>query len=286
MSNGHARFPVSRSKSAAVVVTLLVGALSLASCKQKPARINVKPAKLTLYGLNKTEIVKAEVVDANGKAVEDSIPTFQSSNPKVATVEPSGLVRGVAPGSAVVTASFESLSARCSIEVVDVATMTISPTRATVAGPKGTTALFKAEARDSKGAVVALPPSWTSSAPKVATIDANGVVTSVSEGRTGITVQLGDIGASADVRVLFREIAAFAVLPKNTILKAKDVQKLTVAAHDVAGAPIEDVAILWVSSDPKVAVCRDGVITAVSPGTAILKGTCGAFSAEITVIVL
>ncbi len=272
----------SRALAAGLPLGLLV---LLTACGAKPASVKITPPKLTISGLKKSQALRAEVLDKKGAPIDGIPVSWESGKPSVASVEASGLVRSAGPGSAMLTAKAAELSASVKVTVVDVATVTVAPPRVTLAGAKGSTAVMSAEALDSAGKPVDAKPVWTTSDPKVVTVDENGKLTSVAEGKAAVTASLGDIGASAELRILFREIAAFEVSPQTVPLKVGDTQHLTVVARDASGAVVEDVAVVWSSSDPKTAVCANGMVKAISQGTATVRALCGPRSAEVSVLV-
>ena len=265
---------------------LLLGLLLSTACAPKPTTLRASARKLTVYGLKRTAVAKAEVLDAKGMPINGAIVQWESSKPAVATVDGNGIVKAVAPGKAIVTARHAELQATIPVEVVDVASVAVSPIRTTLTGGKGATTAFTAEAKDTAGNPVDAKPVWTSTVPGVATIDASGVVTAVSEGRTGIAASFGEVSAPADLTVLFREIALFEVSPTTIILKAGDTQKLNVVAKDAADRVIDEVAVVWSSDQPKAAVVVGGTMKALSAGNARVRATCGPKSAEVSVIVL
>jgi len=270
----------------AVRLGLVASLLTVAACGQKPASLSITPGKLTLYGTKKTAGLTTTVLDKKGNVMQGLDPQWESSKPKVASVE-SGVVRALGPGKTAITARLDKppLSATCNVEVIDVASILLSPTRMTFAAAKGAKLPLKPEVRDSAGKVVPLEPQWTSSDPKVATVDPAGVVTSVSEGKATITAQLGDYGASTELRVLFREIDTFSASPLTMLLKVGESQRITPQAKDAAGGNIEDPAAVWTSSDPKTASCVNGAVTGIAKGTATVKVQCGTHMAEVSVLV-
>src|SRR5207248_4646611 len=72
--------------------------------------------------------------DANGTALSGRVVTWATSNAAAATVSASGLVTGVAAGSATITATSEGQSGTAAVTVtnVPVASVTVSPAVASV----------------------------------------------------------------------------------------------------------------------------------------------------------
>lgn len=255
-----------RGVAAALAATLLAG------CGSKPAEIRLTPAKFTFYGSGHMQTFKIDVLDRKGRTLPAMTVAFTSSNPKVATVDANGLVRSLGPGRTTMTATFQGVSGAASVEVVDVASLNVSPGRMTLVGPAGTKMALMVEIKDSKGNIAPLRPKWVSGDTKVATVDADGVVTSAGEGRTTIIASLGNDQSSAcDVRVLHREISTFEISPLTLILKAGETQRINVTVKDASGLAVEDAALSWTSSDPKTATVSNGAVTGVARGTAVIS---------------
>ena len=258
-----------RLDHAGKAVALALASLALASCRPKPSEIRVTPAKVTLYGTGRSQSLKYEVHDKKGNPMAGMAASWTSDKPSVATIDPNGLVRSLAPGRAVMTATFQNLTASAAVEVMDVASLAVSPNRMTLVGPAGSKMALFAEIKDAKGNPSPLKPRWLSGDPKVATVDADGVVSSAAEGRTTITASLGnDLSAECDVKVMHREIAAFELSPVTLILKVGETQRMTATIRDATGVLIEDAALVWTSSDPKTATVSNGGVTGVTRGTA------------------
>ena len=134
-----------------ILPALLLAAFAAASCGRKPAEVRVTPAKAQLFGKDRRATFKAEVLDKKGNPFQEPPPTWSSSNPKVATVEPAGLVKSVGPGRAQISASVGTLSGTATVDVVDVAALVVTPARATLLGPVGTTLQLASEAKNASG---------------------------------------------------------------------------------------------------------------------------------------
>jgi len=86
--------------------------------KQEAASVMVTPAEATLP-VGDTVRLAAEVRDANGALVEDAAVVWSSGAEAVAAVDPAGLVRAVAAGETVVTATSGGASGGARVTVVE-----------------------------------------------------------------------------------------------------------------------------------------------------------------------
>ncbi len=263
-----------------------LGAALALGCGSKPAEIRVTPAKVTIYGPGHTQTLKFDVFDKKGRALPGITVAWTSDKPKVATVDPNGLVRSLAPGRSIMTANFQTITGSAAVEVVDVSSLAVSPNRMTLIGPAGTKMGLLAEVKDAKGNLVNLKPKWISGDAKVATVDAEGVVMSVGEGRTTIIASLGnDQSSASDVRVLHREISSFEISPLTLILKIGETQRINAVVKDASGTAIEDAALAWTSSDPKTASVSNGAVVGLARGTAVITVATSSRTLTATAIV-
>ena len=114
--------------------------------------------------------------------------------------------------------------------------------------------------------------TWQSSNPEVATVDANGVVTGISEGEATITARNSN-GLSASSEVTVTNISAPIT---NVSLNFSDLEirkdssqglRATITPKETT----DDKTLTWESSNPEVAtVSSTGVVTARRPGNAII----------------
>lgn len=267
-------------------LALAAAVLLAAACARKPSTVRVSPAKQTVYGLNRRKSMAAEVLDKKGEAIPGTLVKWSSSKPAVATVdEKTGALKTIASGRTVITATAGPLSGTGTVDVVDAVVVNVVPARVTLAGPPGATAVLSYEVKDSKGKAVEAKPTWSSSDAGVASVDGNGVLKSVKEGKATITASLGDVGGGCDVAVTFREIGGVELAPLTLILTKGETQSVRAVARDTKAAPIEDAAIAWSTSDPNVATCYNGMVTGKATGTATIRASCGSKTAELSVFV-
>src|SRR5437867_9458777 len=163
--------------------------------------VTVTPAAPSVL-VGQTVQLTATPKDANGNPLSGRTVTWSSGNLSVATVNGSGLVRGVTAGSATITATCEGQSGTVSATVTSpsVASVTVSPAAANLG--IGTTLLLTATLKDSVGNVLTgRTVAWTSNASGVATVDASGLVTGVTAGAATITATSGAKSGTAAVTV-------------------------------------------------------------------------------------
>src|SRR5499427_646279 len=170
---------------------ILAAVLAAAACSRKPASIDISPKKVKIYGIDRAQRLSARILDKKGQPMEPATPTFSASS-DVVEAEASGRVVAKKAGKAMVTASFEGVSAQVPVEVVDVATIDITPPAISLTGPAGTALPVTYAVKDSHQKVLDLKPVWSSSNPKAVTVSEDGVLTSVAAGTSMITGKIGD----------------------------------------------------------------------------------------------
>ena len=151
----------------------------------------------------------------------------------------------------------------------------------------GETVQLSAQVRDQNGqAMASASVSWASSAPAIATVDASGLVTAVSNGMATITVTAGSVAGTATVRVAQVVRAVTLSAARDTLVEA-DTLRLHAVASDANGHLVSGTVFLWVSGNPDVAtVDESGLVTSQTAGTvAITATTAGATgSADLIVV--
>lgn len=150
-----------------------------------------------------TSQATATLKDVSGQVLSGRSVAWSTSASSVATVDANGLITAVSIGSATVTATSEGKSGSASISVIPppVATVAVSVTSAIVA--LGTTTTATVVLKDAKGVTLTgRIVTWASSAPSVATIDNNRVVTGVALGTARITATSEGVTGEVTVTVV------------------------------------------------------------------------------------
>ncbi|MBC7895592.1 MAG: Ig-like domain-containing protein [Cytophagaceae bacterium] len=121
--------------------------------------------------------------DSAGTALPGRAVTWVSAQPTVASVDSTGLVTAIAPGTARITATSEGRSGVSTITVTQrpVATVTVAP--ATLNTAQGRALQLTATTLDAQGRVLTgRAVSWLSGSPSIAKVDANGLVSATAIG--------------------------------------------------------------------------------------------------------
>ena len=212
--------------------------------------------------------LKATVLPSNttNKAV-----LWSSSDNNVATVDNDGMVTALDDGSAIITATTtdgSNLSASCNVTVVRPVTgLTLNESSLELVLPE--TAQLIATITPSNPTNGTL--RWTSSKSSVATVDDNGLVTSVTPGTATITATTTDgtnLSASCSVTVRRQYVTSITLNETSLEMHLGDTFQLSA---EVAPANASNKTLNWSSSKTSVAsVDANGLVTAKSVGSAII----------------
>lgn len=128
---------------------------------------------------------------------------------------------------------------------------------------------------------------WESSDKTIATVNADGEVTAVSDGECTITVKVKGSDTSAKCVVKVNPIKVTGVTLNETTKSIEAGKSFTLTAT-VSPENAKDKSIKWSSSDPNIAKVEDGLVTALAKGTCNIIATTndGNFKAQCTVNVL
>jgi len=202
--------------------------------------------------------------------------TWSSSNVSIAIVDKDGLVKGITPGTAVITATTTDgrFSASCTVTVTAAAStgVTISSGRYTNENPLyldiGSASVRLIASVEPQGANQAV--TWTSGDESIAKVDSQGNVTAVGVGKTTITAtSVSDSTKSASCPV---EVSGVTVSGFPATMRLNQSVPLTL---DTLANAKDNLKKNWVSNNPAVAAVdsRD-TLTARGIGSATITLTC------------
>ncbi len=240
------------------------------------ASVSVSPAAPSIR-IGGTVQLSATTKDSAGNVLTGRVVTWASSAPAVATISASGLVTGVAAGSATLTATSEGKNgtATVAVTVVPVSTVAVSPASSSL--PVGQTVQLSATTKDSAGNVLTgRVVTWASSAPAVATVSASGLVTGVAAGSVTVTATSEGKNGTATVTVtaVIVPVATVTVTPSPASVAAGQTVQLTATPKDASGNPLTGRVVTWATSSAAVAtVSVSGLVTGVVAGSATITAT-------------
>ncbi len=231
--------------------------------------------------------ISASPKDAGGTALTGRSMTWSSNDQSVATVSGTGLVTGVAPGSARITATAEGISGHIDITVAlaPVATVTIAPSLDTLT--VGKTTQLQAATKDALGnTLTGRAVTWSSSAEGVATVSSTGLVSAVAIGKATITGTSEGKPGTAEIVVIPVPVASVEISPSAESIQVGATLQLSVTAKDAGGNVLAGRTVTWSTSSASIAtVSTTGLVTALAPGevdiTAEVEGETA--KADITV---
>ncbi|MGE3525935.1 MAG: Ig-like domain-containing protein, partial [Gemmatimonadales bacterium] len=261
--------------------SLTIKPVAIASVSLTPSRGSIK--------VGGTLRLSADVRDARGNAVAGRAVEWSSSDERVATVSPAGVVTGVSTGSATITGVTEGRRGTTALTVVadraEVARVLITP--ATGSLNPGETLQLTAQLQDGRGAAITdRTPAWSSSNPAIATVSPTGLVTAAGEGTATITAASDERSASARITVQPAPVAAISVSSPPASLPEGESFQLNALVRDGRGNVLSGRDLRWSSDNPRVAsVSQTGRISAESPGSAKITVVSEGKSVSVTVTV-
>jgi uncharacterized protein YjdB len=226
------------------------------------------------------------VTDVTGSA------TWTSSNPLVATVSSTGLVTGVASGTATVTAVYgkDTGSVGVPVSVATVTGVKLSPATAQVFTGNKLTYVATATYTNGTTNTVTTAAAWSAAPSSVATIDASGVLTAVGPGGYVVTATVGGQSTTATGTVANGVLTGLAVTPALATVAGGASQQLTATATYSDGSNVNvSTSVTWSSGNTTLlTIDGNGVATAHGNGltTAVtVTAALGTATANSTVTV-
>ena len=273
-----------------------------------------EPEKPVLTGVT-ASVEKAELkVGETTKATATIMPegaegvelAWTSSDDKIATVDKDGNVKAVAEGKATLTVTATQGSGDGAVTKTATVDVTVikdggtdpEPEKPVLTGVKASVEKAELKVGETTKATATIMPegaegvelAWTSSDDKIATVDKDGNVKAVAEGKATLTVTAtqgsgdGAVTKTATVDVTVIKDGGTDPEPEKPVVltgvkasvKKADLKvgETTKATAKITPEKAENVTFAWASSDKKVAtVDADGNVKAVGKGTAKLTVT-------------
>lgn len=288
---------VATVSSAGVVSTLTPGTVTVTATSEGrtgEATLTVTPIPVSLVAVTLPSVtvtpgdtVRASAVarSAAGAALSGRLITWGAANPAVATVNESGLITAIAVGSTVISATSEGRTGTATLTVVPLPVGSVTVTLSANSVERGTPVRANAVTRAASGAVLTdRAITWTSSNPTVATVGADGTVTTLVPGTTTITAASEGRSGGATLTVLAPAVATVTLDRDSLDVPLRASVTLIATAREASGAVITGRTVTWSSSDPAVAsVNTGGVVRLLAPGTVTITASVEGRSARARV---
>lgn len=217
---------------------------------QSVARINVTPAAPSVLATQTLQL-RAEAVDSAGKPVPGATIRFQGGSIFEGGVDQQGLVSGGAPGVLDVTVTAlvpgqRPVVQRVKINVLPGLAARIvrdpRPTRLVVGQEIKLKPSVYSKANEPRSKDVV---TWSTSAPRVASVNRDGMIAGVKAGRATITAAAGDAKETLAVEVIASDIRSVTISPATTEARTGDVIHFTASVKDAAGREITGLTPTW-----------------------------------------
>ena len=252
------------------------------------SRVDVSAATTALTP-SQTVQFSAVARTTSGTVVSSAQPVWTSTAPNVATVNASGMVTGVAAGSATIRATVGTASGTLDVSVTSgagvLATVVVNAQDRTILLGQLTQATVSG--RDAQGGTVALGTrvvTWSTSNASIATITSAGVVTGVGVGTVGLQAAVADGAApkTASVQLTVNSIpnaptSADVVMPGLTFSPVETIVKQGGTVRFVFPALAHNV--IW---DPRLAGSPADINITSSVSVARTFPTVGVFQYKCT----
>jgi hypothetical protein len=215
--------------------------------------------------------------------------TWSSSSTSAAKIDINGVATGVGTGTSTITATSGSVSGTASLTVSAATLVSIAVTPASWSMAVGTTKQYTATGTFSDSSLqdVTAVAVWTSSTPATATINAQGLASSVATGTTTIGAAFGSVSGSTGLTVSTAHLVSIAVSPANPRIEKSTSIKFTATGTFSDGSVATNLSgVSWKSSKPNLASVRgSGIAHGKKNGTVTITVSASGVSGNTTLTV-
>lgn len=211
---------------------------------------------------------------------DDTTARWSSTDEAVVTVDGQGLVTAIEPGSATITVQVGEFSKTCEVTVTAPMTgFSIRASEMTLKIGESTTLPVNIEPLNTTDDRTII---WTSSNNNIVRVNAEGTVTATGAGTATISAACGEFVSECRITVVVPVTSVSISRAEATMNKG---ETLTLTAAVGPSNTTEDRSISWSSDNTSVVTVKNGVVTAVGPGTARITASHGKYYASCTVTV-
>jgi hypothetical protein len=252
------------------------------------ARIVITPAQRTVVA-GDTIRLRAQALDARGAPLPDAdIQFFPAGGWFEGTVDSAGLVTSGSTGTLPVSVRALLPGSRPVIERVEIA-MVPGPAARIELSPRipklvaGQRIRLSAKVLSAAGDERKDRLSWKSSAPTVARVSEDGLVTAAAAGRATISASVGSATQGLVVQVVSNTIASVEVTPARITARQGDVIRFAVKPRDGGNREVTGLTPSWTFSPGHGLIGDDGTFVGYEPGDYLVTANFGTRSGDAMV---
>ncbi len=194
--------------------------------------------------------------------------TWSSSDPTLATINSAGLVSTLKAGTVTVTATSGSVTGNGSLTVGPAVLKTINVSGQTTTVAAGLTNQLTASAIFTDGSSPQLTGiTWSTSDTTLATVDTDGLVTTLKQGTVTITATSSSNSGAFQLTIAPPALESINLSPQNTSVAAGLTDQFVAIGTFSDGSSNTLTNVTWSTSDPTLATVNStGLVTTLKPG--------------------
>lgn len=220
----------------------------------------------TIYAGNTFKLRATLIPDG----VTNTKVTWTTTNEKIATVSAAGTVKGIKPGTVIITCTTEEggYEARCIVTVKQlVTTIKLNYTSYYLAYGKS----LKLKATVKSTAATNPKVKWTSTNPGIVYVNQKGTITGRRYGKATITVEAQD-GSGVTAKCRVEVVRPVTSIKLNKIVMTTVVGRVSKITATISPKNATYRSVTWSSSDSSVAkITQGGTLIALKAGTTTIK---------------
>lgn len=274
------------------IITATVGAFSdTSTLTVVPANlisIQVTPANPSIALGTNVQLTATGSFD-DGSTQQLTNVTWSSADGNIASINSSGLATSTGTGSVIISATSGAVSGSISLNVTAATLQSIAVTPANSSMSIGTTRQFTATGTFSDNTTQDITASvlWGSSTPAAATINNQGLATSVATGTTVISATVGAVVGVTNLNVSNAKLVSITISPSNPRIEQGTLLKFTASGTFSDNSIASNLSGLsWKSSKPSIASMRSsGLAFGKKLGSVTITASSSGVSATTTLTV-
>ncbi|MGO9452235.1 MAG: beta strand repeat-containing protein [Candidatus Binataceae bacterium] len=236
-----------------------------------------------------TQQLTATGVYSDGSTADlTNLASWTSSNTAIATVDSTGLLTGIAEGTATISAQFDGITGTTDATVTTVVLVAIdvSPSDASIAPLSVLRLTATGVFADGSTQDLTQFANWTSDKPPVAWVSnaarRRGRVTGLIPGTANVFANFKGLSGSASITVSI--LSSIVITPTNPSIGVNQTQQLTATGTFTGSGDTVDLTnvVSWQSSDPSIAIVGnfffDGRLKGQAIGSATISASLGPVS--------